>query len=167
MDDRVTAAERRLVARMAAAHVRRRGLSAPLRYVLAVASVAVAETAEWLVFGVWLGRTPTTFVELIVAVVVSSRFFGAGPGCLTAALCALDVAYDLSLNGSFPTERFFGIVATYLAIVIALCADASWPRGLRAPSRRSSSPHQPSSITRHMLIEWLPKALPGLVSRPL
>ncbi len=100
-----------------------------MRYVLAVASIVAAETVESLVFGAWLGRPPATFVELIAAVILSSRFLGAGPGCLTAALASLDLAYDLYLNESFATERFFGTIGAYLLILLVM------PRSYRGPTR--------------------------------
>ncbi len=163
--DRVGAAEQRLIERMARA--RARGLSTPMRYALAVAAIVGAETVEWLVFGAWLGRPPATFFELFVAIIVSARFLGAGPGCLTAALATMDLAYDLSLNGSFDAERFFGIVATYVAIIIALCVDANSLRGLRARIRRSAAPWQPSTTGHHKPIQRQPIASPALAPQQL
>lgn len=94
-----------------------RMLSTLQRYVLAVAIFVGAEAMEWLVWGVLLGRPPATFVALIYAVLASSRFLGAGPGWLTAALATLGLACDMSRHGESP-ERFVGTVAAYLAILL-------------------------------------------------
>jgi hypothetical protein len=86
-------------------------LSAPQRYGLAIALIVAAEVIEW----VWcaLFGPPTTFVWLLIAVLISSRCLGAGPAWFTAALAAMNLACDVPMN-----ERYFGTVAAYLAVVL-------------------------------------------------
>jgi hypothetical protein len=88
-----------------------RALSTPQRYVLAVAMIAGAEVIEWMC-GVFLGP-PTTFVGLLIAVLVSARFLGAGPAWLTGALAAMNLAYDVPID-----ERYVGTLSAYLAILL-------------------------------------------------
>jgi hypothetical protein len=87
-----------------------RELTTVQRYVLAGALVAGAEAIE----GVWslLFGPPITFVPLLIAVLIASRFLGAGPAWLTAALAAVGLAYDLPMD-----QRYFGTVVAYLAVV--------------------------------------------------
>jgi hypothetical protein len=96
--------------------------STPLRYALAVVVVAVAVGVILLLEAVF-HKEPVTFVELIVAVVFSSRYLGAGPGWLTAALAAAYLAWELPPDGSFAIdpqyyERFIGTVGAYIAILL-------------------------------------------------
>ncbi len=147
--DRVLEAEQQLVDRMAQA--RARGLSTPMRYALATGLIVGAVVVTELFWNLALHREPTTFVPLIVAVVASSRLLGVGPGWLSAALAAAILAWELSLDGNFDPqdhERFLGTVGAYVAILI-FDADASWLRGLRARTRRSAAPRQPSTTEHH------------------
>jgi hypothetical protein len=87
--------------------------STPQRYGLAAAFVVGTETIEWgwgLLFG-----PPTTFVGLLISVLAASRFLGAGPAWFTAALAAMNLAYDVPMD-----ERYFGTVAAYLAGVLII-----------------------------------------------
>ncbi len=87
------------------------GLSAPQRYLLAIAMLVGAEVCEWLFWDIY--GPPTTFIGLFVTILASSRFLGTGPTWLTVVLATLDLAYDLPMDG-----RFFGIVGTYIAIML-------------------------------------------------
>lgn len=86
-------------------------LSTLERYGLAVALIAGAEVIEQ-VLGVLLGP-PTTFVPFLMAVLISSRFLGAGPAWFTASLAAAGLAYEVPIN-----ERYVGTVAAYLAVAL-------------------------------------------------
>jgi hypothetical protein len=86
-------------------------LSPLQKYVLVVAMIVGAEAIEWMC-GVLLGP-PTTFVGLLIAVLFSSRFLGAGPAWFCAALAAMNLAYDVPMDG-----RYVGTISAYLAILI-------------------------------------------------
>jgi hypothetical protein len=112
-------------------------LSTPQRYGLAFALIVAAEVIEWTLC-VLLGP-PTTFVELLIAVLVSSRFLGTGPAWFTAALAAMNLAYDTPLD-----ERYVGTVAAYLAAV--LLTQGSFGRS--EPRRRRKGPR----VSKYLLL---------------
>jgi hypothetical protein len=85
-------------------------LSVPQRYVLAAALIVGVEIIEW-GWGILFGSL-NTFVGLLIAVLVASRFLGIGPAWFTAALATINLAYDVPMD-----ERYFGTVAAYVAIV--------------------------------------------------
>jgi hypothetical protein len=88
-----------------------RGFSTLQRYCLASVLIVGAELIEW-VWGVWFGP-PTTFVPLLIVVLVSARFLGAGPAWFTAGLAAISLAYHVPVD-----ERYCGTVTAYLAVLL-------------------------------------------------
>ncbi len=142
MDDRVAAAERRLIERMAQARASHAGQRRFRSYVLPIGLMAggLFASAE-------MGHQPTgalmPVAPLIVAAVFSRTFGGVTAARVAAAIALPIVAYIGLRVGAI---WYWGEGAA----LIGLCAGASWLRGLRVPNRRSPAPRQ-SSTSEHRM----------------